>query len=433
MAKPSELELFLQAQVDEGRRDSGGRFTLERQKGLEKLAAFQLPRPGAWVLKMVQSAVAGGASALHIRQTPTDTEFLSELVPSWTLEMFEREFHDPEVSQDRSLDHLKRGLWHVGLKAVHPFRLSLAGSQEGLIWTGQEFQRHSGPPLAHTSVTVSHRTFVEGRSLLATLAGPQGNAAGLEELSSGAYVCPIPLAVDNRRLDRLQGCPSHGCTTRSYPLHLGFAECSLPPLALPPGTFRDGFSRAEGEGNLRKLLVVEPPPPSPSLACLTSIHVERAPGPNQWRVWRSPSLLYWVLDGVVVAKESIQGLPNLSVSRALFASADGLATDLSGRMIHDPVYQERRGQLLQASQAGLDAVSVTLRDFKRDGKGQDRWLALSQVASGALMLLLDPFSGFGKMGESVETFKEAGTDHAETANAVLDALGKLQMQWPQAT
>jgi len=144
-------------------------------------------------------------------------------------------------------------------------------------------------------------------------------------------------------------------------------------------------------------------------------------------------MLYWGLDGVVVAKESIQGLPDLAVSRALFASAHGLATDLSGRMIHDPVYQERRGQLLQASQAGLEAVSVSLRDFKRDGKSQDRWLALSQVAQGALMLLLDPISGIGKMGESVETFKEAGTDHAETANAVFDAFGKLQEQWARAT
>ncbi|MCW5871526.1 MAG: hypothetical protein KIS61_30010, partial [Candidatus Eremiobacteraeota bacterium] len=66
MSRPSELEEFLRAQVDEGAKDSSGQFTLSREKALEKLAAYQLQGGHAWVLKIVQAVVASGASQLAV-------------------------------------------------------------------------------------------------------------------------------------------------------------------------------------------------------------------------------------------------------------------------------------------------------------------------------------------------------------------------------
>ena len=69
----SELQQLLRQQQAEGKFDSGGQFTLDRDKALAKLAAFQLPRRGAWILKIVQSAVLAGATDLKIVQTNFET------------------------------------------------------------------------------------------------------------------------------------------------------------------------------------------------------------------------------------------------------------------------------------------------------------------------------------------------------------------------
>ncbi len=51
----------------EGRVDSSGIFTMDIRKAIEKLAQFQLPQHYYYIPKMVQAAVAGGASFVQIK------------------------------------------------------------------------------------------------------------------------------------------------------------------------------------------------------------------------------------------------------------------------------------------------------------------------------------------------------------------------------
>ena len=59
------LEGMLEALTEQASRDSSGRFTLDPRKAIEKLSGFQL-YGGQWALKIVQAAVAGGASSLEL-------------------------------------------------------------------------------------------------------------------------------------------------------------------------------------------------------------------------------------------------------------------------------------------------------------------------------------------------------------------------------
>lgn len=61
---PSELELLLQAYGGQGEYDSSGSFTVDPDKLREKLSRFLLPEPHAYILKLVQWAVAAGASRI---------------------------------------------------------------------------------------------------------------------------------------------------------------------------------------------------------------------------------------------------------------------------------------------------------------------------------------------------------------------------------
>ncbi|CAN0363447.1 unnamed protein product, partial [Phaeothamnion confervicola] len=50
----AELDDCIDSLLREGKLESSGHFTLDVQKALEKLAAFQLPHPDWWILKFVQ-------------------------------------------------------------------------------------------------------------------------------------------------------------------------------------------------------------------------------------------------------------------------------------------------------------------------------------------------------------------------------------------
>ncbi|MCA9779168.1 MAG: hypothetical protein KC800_20710 [Candidatus Eremiobacteraeota bacterium] len=62
----SELELLLQAYGGQGEYDSTGSFTVDPEKLREKLSRFLLPEPHAYILKLVQWAVAAGARRIKV-------------------------------------------------------------------------------------------------------------------------------------------------------------------------------------------------------------------------------------------------------------------------------------------------------------------------------------------------------------------------------
>lgn len=67
----SELERYLSAQKSLGNRDSQGFFTLDQGRALAKIREYQLASPHEFILKLVASAVAAGATYFHIEQSRT--------------------------------------------------------------------------------------------------------------------------------------------------------------------------------------------------------------------------------------------------------------------------------------------------------------------------------------------------------------------------
>ena len=406
MSRLSELEQFLLEQVEEGTHDSAGQFTLSRDKALEKLAAFQLPRATAWVLKVVQAAVVAASDALFVRQTGTDTEFLFTPPSHWTLDMVEAAFYDPEIASERALDHFKRALWSVSLNDMRPFRLVLPGSTGALVWTGHEFRRLAAAPQNRLLLlTVSHRSVYAGKGIvgLRTLQAARTNADILAELVNFAFVCPIQLQVDSRRLDALQGCPHHGCNPKSYPIRLGFAKSEGPPFRIPPLTLGRYQPAAPGYASLASIFQSQVTVPSQvQVAMLLSAQVNCVLSGKtfQWTAIPQESYLHWVLDGVVVERTPLS-VPPLAVSVALFASAEGLRTDLTGfKLAWDEEYQQRSRRLCRAVTPLVSEARVSLEKFVRGSQQNAYVLGGCLLVGGLIMSVVSP-AGVFLIGGSV--------------------------------
>ena len=395
----SELEKFLQDQVGEGQHDSAGKFTLARGKALEKLAAFQLPRETAWVSKLVQAAVAGGSSGMAVRQTSTDIFFVFEPPAGWTLNSIEEAFYDPEVCPDRALDHFKRGLWPVSIRDMRPFRLVLPGSTQALIWNGEEFWRHQAKPVKYLELTVSHRNRLQGGGLpvLRGIEAARGNAATLRELCENCFTCPVPLKVDGRRLDALQGCPMHGFSPSSYPIRVGLAQAELPDFQPPRLTYGGYAPVNAGESQLNTIFQPKVVVPERiSLGLLLCASIEKVALGDASRPVPLPrsSTLNWVRDGVIVGREALS-VSQLSCAAGLFLNADGLEADLTGfGLIRSEELQRRQLAACRAVLPLIRETSVSLDVYVRSVLNRAYLLGGLMFLGGLAMSVVNPISGF---------------------------------------
>ncbi len=394
MESPSELQQFLEAYRDEGDHQDEGEFTVAREKALSKLAEFQLPFAGGWALKVVQSAVAGGAQAIRIDQTYSETRCYFEVPSHWGLSDIEDAFYEPEPSPERPLDHLKRALWSACLNKKRPFQINLPGVKEMLVWTGEKLTRApSSQSYNCLYLAISHRPASQA-GLLGKLdfwTSAESNASVVKALADHAFTCPIPLTVDSRRLDSLQFCPSHGMNRTSHPLALRLLEAELKPLKLSPGTFRESLNREQHykEPRYRALSCQLPSDPvgegrETPLAYLVSYHAEKKLQEDRSTRWvdlNQTSVCYWVQDGVCVDQEKFP-VPSAPISVAAFISASGIDTDLTSLRLQQT--QERSDRLEEARQR----IKADIQDVKLDSvrKASMRGNAGSWVG-GALLLM----------------------------------------------
>lgn len=400
MKEASELEKFLLEQVGEGQHDSAGKFTLARGKALEKLANFQLPRETAWVSKLVQAAVAGGSSGIAVRQTPTDTFFVFEPPAGWTLTSVEEAFYDPEVCPERALDHFKRGLWPVSIRDMRPFRLVLPGSTEALFWTGEEFQRRKAEPPKYLELTVSHRSRLQGGGFSYYFLGiesARGNAAIMRELCENCFTCPIPLKVDGRRLDALQGCPRHGFSPSSYPIRVALAEADLPDFRPPRLTYGGYTPINAGESQLNTIFQPKVKVPERiGVGLLLCASIEKVALGDASRPIPLPrsSTLNWVRDGVIVGREAL-AVSQLSCAAGLFISADGLETDLTGfGLIRSEEVQRRQLAACRAVLPFIRETSVSLDVYVRSVLNRAYLMGGLMFLGGLILTAVNPLSGF---------------------------------------
>lgn len=415
---------------------SSGQFTIAREKALEKLALFRLPSESYWCLKIVQAAVAAGASEIKLRQTHSVNEFRLVGAAAWTLEQVEDEFYRVESSPQPGLEHLKQGLWSVSLNDMRPFTLTAPEWSESLAWDGLRLSRQPKTSCTCPVLTISHFPALDrpGLTLRAALAAAK-NAEVVRELSLHAFTCPIPLSVDGRRLDSLLLSPLHGFSPTSYPLQLGLLEGDLPPLRVPPGTFGGYQLPPKVDATMRKLFRVQTEvPTAPGLAVLVTGHLQRRVENRQasWHPLEEASVVYWVQDGVVVERTRLKG-DFQCVSLGIFVSSEKLASDASGFTLQKSLeWKQRLWQVCRL--AGLFLSEVDLERNSVVEAVRSRQLTFGGLVgvTGLGLSLVLPVNGLLMFGAGLVI---AGTRNARVEERALDQLDKtlqrLREEWSQ--
>lgn len=101
-----EIEEFLALEVREAQFDSSGVFSLDESKSLDKLAAHQSDRPGLWLVKLLQAAVALGCEEfrVHCLLGKTRVRFQPQRQVPWS------DWHQGLASPHPGLRHLQLAL-----------------------------------------------------------------------------------------------------------------------------------------------------------------------------------------------------------------------------------------------------------------------------------------------------------------------------------
>ncbi|MBS2040594.1 hypothetical protein JST97_36745 [bacterium] len=415
MSEPS-VEAYLNQELGEASTDSSGTFTLSPAETLRKLADFQLPGKQTWAVKVVQAAVAGGPSKISLRLMQREAVFTLSGPLSWDIAELERGFHNPEPGPDRSLWHLRQGLWNVGLRGRRPFWLQAAGWKQRLVWNGQALAREEAKPLNSTVLSVRHLNREEKTGLAYLLSSDTAthNAEILQEMVTRCFTCPVPLDVDALRLDALQSCPDQGSASSSFLLQIGFAELDLPALTTPPHT----FAGLEAGHEL---------PAQASLFLLLTAHLLKRAGEHGFSVARQPSQVYWVLDGVVVESQALS-LASRACSCALIASAEGLGLDVSGfGLLHTAAYRERLRRLYLGSNPFIQAGRADFTEQLLRQRVQDRKVSATVLAVGVGLLWVAPPFGVMALGLCAAGFLLGQPSEAFTAPQA--ELKELQQEW----
>lgn len=413
MNKPSELERFLRSQSTEGRVESRGAFTISRQEALAKLGEFALPFSGAWAVKVVQGLVASGSEfPIRVDLSATEIHFFF-LRPDFSLDEFEERFYTPEPSKRRSLRHLLSGLWNVALREKWGFQLALMDCSTTLIWDGHQLHRVESPRKRDCAcLAVAPLQQKKNLSWVAGIAmAGSRNAELLLTLAQRCYLCPVPLTVDGRRLDSLQRSPHNGWGEQTFPFTLGFAEADLPSLRIPPGTFlgvpvplhstspdlvleEGGGWKRSAEARMKDLKFCKESPLS-FLLC-ANMRKESKSGSDYWTETRGPSMISWVLDGVVIEEERLfERARHISVG--CFVSAEGLDTDLTTLSLLDT--EEKRRRFANAK-VHLRSALKLLEDEKyekivRAGNSVPKMVGGLMMLAGAGFLWVAPVIGAG--------------------------------------
>ena len=361
---PSDFHNWLQNQQEQGTFSSEGSFSLKRERSWQKLGAFQLPFPEAWVLKLVQCAVALGAEEVHVAQTWRESRFSfvggREITPE-----------DVEIAVFEMPEYLPRALLTLGtaVRALgkgsqHPFCLCYPGGV-GQAWTGERFvnRQLSLKGEAQFSIIVSHFEIGAGVSDVWALSGDALREKMLRisgTLSGQCYAAPARLFLDGRQLNGPQNDPVFGLTTSVRPLALLEKRSDeLPTFSFPVSRamqvcassdlqIESGFSGSLSEGEVA----------DQSVLLLMSAFLEseeHKPLAGRLRQREQSAELLWIVEGVVSQRERLPWKG--PVSFAVMVSGEGLETDLTGLALRqseayfhrrDAALREISGRILQS-------------------------------------------------------------------------------------
>ena len=451
-SEPSQLDQFLSSQAESGEvLESRQSFTLAREKALQKIAEYQLPFSNAWVVKLVQCAVAGQTEG-PIRMDIHSSELRAYFdAPDLTIDILERQFFNPEPHPERSIRHLLSALWAIALREKCPFQLVLPREEECLVWDGEKLHRTLAKDRFNClSLTVALHPKTSGALNWVKKMANSGarRAEILKTAILHCYTCPVPLTVDGRRIDSLYLCPTHGQTSQDFPLTVSFGYGDLQPLTIPPGTFEATPSLEDPRGFL-SLDSSTPEKTGGGLSSITKFtfqkleRTEQAAVPalitahrewvrkgdsHAWRDRTEQAKVYWVKDGVIV-DEQLLTTDYLSCTAAVFLNAEGLETDLTS--FHLTASQERTERVRKAKVSIIES----LRELNCLEKGFAQSIASqrtkTRLSGGGLFLLgvatfwVNPWMGAGMVAAGGAAYGFAGSTQEARVDELRQAIYNL--------
>ena len=198
----SPLDALLQEQREGGVYLDSASFTLDSLRARQKLAQYQLPEAGLWLVKLVQAAVAAGAPEVRITfgRSQVKVSFACQVEADRLLQLV----LSGSIPSQRVLWHLVTGIRASAGEATSQVAWSVGGQR--VVVDSQGFRQTPDPSgVLLFELVASHpqRT----RSLSKTLATSVSHllrqvADEYEAVASRCFVCPIPVFLDGRPLER---------------------------------------------------------------------------------------------------------------------------------------------------------------------------------------------------------------------------------------
>ena len=206
--EPSGLDQLLQSQQKEASYLDSAGFSIDSLRSRAKLAQFQLPEPGLWLVKLVQAAVALEATSIKIGfgQGQVNVQFWAPSLPqaSQILDLV----LSGQIPKDPALLHLVTCIRCSACDATQSVHWSCGDHTVTLDSQGTSLSPFSEPVLFRLSATRPYRS----RSLSKTLASPVSYlirqvAEEHEALVSRCWACPVQIRLDGRPLQSSYASP----------------------------------------------------------------------------------------------------------------------------------------------------------------------------------------------------------------------------------
>ena len=380
------IESFLAEQADYGEVESVGSFTVSGERAVAKLAEFQLPRPSAWILKMVQAGVLGQAASIVIKQKSKSTSVTFDSVRLGSLEELRDIWTHPAPILSAAQKPLLIALRAVGFARRRPILVTKrtpGQASVSLFWNGL---RLSAIQPAKTNILekdlfggtaekdqlcfhIGSSPLGDDNRLHRTKGFNDTVAEEFRELQQHAVSCPVPLTIDGRRVD-----------------HFGMEDVSL---HRKPMAFGCEPMEEAGAAGLKVGLR------------FFSQAGRRGLAASAWVLYKTsrhyPSQVCWVKDGVVCEVDSLSGTRGRSpFCLRLYLPADDLGTDLTGLHLIFPspeLRSERRLAALRLFQRRVQDSGSALSaptDVHPTVRKAGEWIGPAAVLMGGT--LLAPFT-----------------------------------------
>jgi len=349
-----DLSSFLAEQASQGESAGLGGFTISHEKAARKMAEYSLPRSHTWVLRLIQAGVGWGCDQIEITQTKLHSTFhfqFSNLSPLPTNQQLVSAILRADLESQSPLDSFATGLRLIVEKSHLSFLLLIDTKdlEPQAIYAGVYFSELSEEKRAvlredwgvGVTLMIHHISHTNPNRLLLNYVPIENHGIPLvRELDHYAFTCPIPLKVDGRRIEGVFRSGRFAWSGYFKPLRAAGLE--LPGDEDPRFSICPGFdNRVFGLLTPRRIPVaLEASTTAESFFLLAA---GKQGTQFQSIVHTEQSALYWVRNGVVVDQDVLP-LRSFTTKLFIFASAEGLKSDLTGFQLIDNEEKSGRKQ-----------------------------------------------------------------------------------------